>query len=66
MGPVNRRAFLKSAAPAATAGPLLSIGADAQGKPVVNMQLGWLLGGNQIGEVVRQAARLLRRRKASS
>lgn len=51
MGPVDRRDFLKAAALAGVAGPLLSIDAEAQGKPVVNMQLGWLLSGNQIGEV---------------
>ena len=51
MGPFDRRHFLKAAACATAAGPLLSVGADAQGKPVVNLQLGWLLSGNQIGEV---------------
>ena len=51
MGPLDRRQFLKAGAAAAAAGPLLSVGANAQGKPVVNLQLGWILGGNQIGEV---------------
>src|SRR3979409_2376151 len=37
------------------AGPLVSIGVNAQAKPVVNMQLGWLLSGNQIGEVCAKA-----------
>jgi NitT/TauT family transport system substrate-binding protein len=36
---------------AAAAGPLVAIEAGAQGRPVVNLQLGWLLSGNQIGEV---------------
>ena len=31
---------------------LLSIGARAAGKLKINMQLGWLIGGNQLGEVV--------------
>ena len=34
------------------AGALLSIGARAAGKNKINMQLGWLIGGNQLGEVV--------------
>ena len=51
MGPLDRRQFLKAGAAAAAAGPLISLGANAQGKPVVNLQLGWILGGNQIGEV---------------
>jgi NitT/TauT family transport system substrate-binding protein len=32
-------------------GSLLSIGARAAGKTKINMQLGWLIGGNQLGEV---------------
>lgn len=51
MGPVSRRDVLKTAALATVSAPLLSVGANAQGKPLVNMQLGWILGGNQIGEV---------------
>src|SRR6478736_2650247 len=47
---IDRRGFLKSAG-AAAATSLISVDANAQGKPVVNMQLGWLLSGNQIGEV---------------
>jgi NitT/TauT family transport system substrate-binding protein len=31
---------------------LLSIGAHAAGRTKIDMQLGWLIGGNQIGEVV--------------
>ena len=45
----DRRNFLKTAGAAATA--LISVDVYAQAKPVVNMQLGWLLSGNQIGEV---------------
>ena len=33
-------------------GSLMSIGARAAGKQKINMQLGWLIGGNQLGEVV--------------
>lgn len=54
----NRRDLVKGAgviAGAAGFGPLLSTGALAQGKPVVNLQLGWLLSGNQIGEVAAKA-----------
>jgi NitT/TauT family transport system substrate-binding protein len=36
----------------AAGGSLLSIGAHAAGKHKINMQLGWLIGGNQLGEVV--------------
>jgi NitT/TauT family transport system substrate-binding protein len=42
-------------AAAAGAGPLVAIEAGAQGRPVVNLQLGWLLSGNQIGEVCAKA-----------
>src|SRR6478736_3862577 len=47
---IDRRGFLKSAG-AAAATSLISVDVYAQAKPVVNMQLGWLLSGNQIGEV---------------
>ncbi len=50
----HRRDALKlgaSAALAAASAPLASVGVNAQGKPVVNLQLGWLLSGNQLGEV---------------
>jgi NitT/TauT family transport system substrate-binding protein len=47
--------FGASAAAAAAAGPLASVAANAQGKPVVNLQLGWLLSGNQLGEVCAKA-----------
>jgi NitT/TauT family transport system substrate-binding protein len=36
----------------AATGSLLSIQARAADKATVNMQLGWLVGGNQVGEVV--------------
>ena len=53
---IDRRTLLKTAAAAtAAAGGLVSVGASAQGKPVVNMQLGWLFSGNQIGEVCAKA-----------
>ncbi|SIR51282.1 ABC transporter substrate-binding protein [Bosea sp. TND4EK4] len=53
--PNSRRFFLKSAAAVALSGPLLSFEAGAQGKTAVNMQLGWIAGGNQIGEVCAKA-----------
>ena len=50
----NRRRLLTTAAAGGLlgAGNLLSIGASAAGKTKIDMQLGWLIGGNQIGEVV--------------
>src|SRR6266567_4290852 len=55
---LNRRSVVKGglmAAAAAGMGPLLSVDGFSQGKPVVNLQLGWLLSGNQIGEVCAKA-----------
>lgn len=51
---INRRTALKLglAAAGAAAGGFVSVDADAQGRPTVNLQLGWLLSGNQLGEVV--------------
>jgi NitT/TauT family transport system substrate-binding protein len=46
---IGRRTFMASAA--AATGAFLDIEAHAQGRAVVNLQLGWLLSGNQIGEV---------------
>lgn len=54
----TRRRLLNSGAglaAGAALGPLVSVGANAQGKPTVNLQLGWLLSGNQIGEVCAKA-----------
>ena len=49
----NRRALLAaSACGLLGGGSLLSIGVNAAGKAKVDMQLGWLIGGNQIGEIV--------------
>ena len=48
---MDRRNFLKTAAGAAATAPFVSVSALGQGKPTVNLQLGWLLSGNQIGEV---------------
>jgi NitT/TauT family transport system substrate-binding protein len=45
---MDRRDFLKASA---AAGAFVSLDAQAQGRPVINLQLGWLLSGNQIGEV---------------
>ncbi len=54
----NRRDVIKGALTAATAagiGPLLSFEGRADAKSVLNMQLGWLLSGNQLGEVCAKA-----------
>ena len=49
---LDRRTLLKaSAATAAGAGLMVDVGAQAQGRATINLQLGWILGGNQIGEV---------------
>jgi NitT/TauT family transport system substrate-binding protein len=51
---LDRRSLLKSGMALASTtvlGPLVSVEARAQSKPVVNLQLGWLLSGNQLGEV---------------
>src|SRR6266571_1120793 len=55
---IDRRTFLKAASTAigtAAAGAMVSVDAHGQSKPVVNMQLGWLLSGNQLGEVCAKA-----------
>jgi NitT/TauT family transport system substrate-binding protein len=52
--PITRRRLLGATATAgglASAGALLSMQALAQDKAKVNMQLGWIAGGNQIAEV---------------
>src|SRR5260370_20462860 len=46
---VTRRQTLQFAV-AAAAGGFVGIEADAQGRDVINRQLGWLLLGNQLGE----------------
>ena len=51
----DRRQALKGALAVgglAASGGLISIDAFAADKPTVNLQLGWIAGGNQIGEVV--------------
>ncbi len=51
---LTRRSLLGATAAAgglAGAGALLSMSALAQDKAKVNMQLGWIAGGNQIGEI---------------
>lgn len=50
----GRRRLLKTSliAGGLSAGGLLSVNALAQGKARINMQLGWIVGVNQIGEVV--------------
>ncbi len=59
MTTINRRRMMKGAAAigagATVLGPMLSVTGNAQGKPAVNLQLGWLLSGNQIGEVCAKA-----------
>jgi NitT/TauT family transport system substrate-binding protein len=48
----NRREVLKLGAgtTAFAAAVLAQVDVKAQGKPVINLQLGWLLSGNQLGE----------------
>ena len=51
----SRRQLLKTSLVGgglAATGGLLSFGASAQGKSTLNLQLGWIAGGNQMGEVV--------------
>src|ERR1700755_3358643 len=50
----GRRRMLRAftAGALATSGGLLSVRAFAGGLATVNMQLGWVPGGNQVGEVV--------------
>jgi NitT/TauT family transport system substrate-binding protein len=45
---MDRRQFVGSSI---AAGAMIGVDARAQGRPVINLQLGWLLSGNQIGEV---------------
>jgi NitT/TauT family transport system substrate-binding protein len=54
MTDIDRRRFLKASGVAA-ATSFISVDARAQAKPIVNMQLGWILSGNQIGEVCAKA-----------
>jgi NitT/TauT family transport system substrate-binding protein len=51
---IGRRSFLKNSG-AVAAMSFVSVDAHSQAKPVINMQLGWLLSGNQIGEVCAKA-----------
>jgi NitT/TauT family transport system substrate-binding protein len=56
--PIDRRDILKLGAAAAAGfagGSFLSLDAIAEAKPTINLQLGWLLSGNQIGEVCAKA-----------
>lgn len=50
--PSLTRRQLVACGAAAGAGAFLSLSAHGQGKAKINMQLGWIAGGNQIGEVV--------------
>ena len=50
----NRRNAMKFGAGLA-AGAMVGVDAHSQAKPVINLQLGWLLSGNQIGEVCAKA-----------
>ena len=55
---IDRRDLLKLGAAAAAGfagGTFLSLDANAEAKPTVNLQLGWLTSGNQIGEVCAKA-----------
>ena len=49
---VRRRLLTASAGGLLSGGSLLSIGVQAAGRARIDMQLGWLIGGNQLGEVV--------------
>src|SRR5437016_3300622 len=54
----DRRTLLKAASATVgglAAGTFVGIDASAQAKPVGNMQLGWILSGNQLGEVCAKA-----------
>jgi NitT/TauT family transport system substrate-binding protein len=46
----RRRALKLAGAAALGAGGLVGVEAGAQGRAVINLQLGWLLSGNQLGE----------------
>src|SRR5882724_9807441 len=48
----QRRLVLKGAAALAAGGGLLAVEAFGAEHAKVNMQLGWIAGGNQLGEVV--------------
>lgn len=55
---LDRRSLIKSgfaAAAGIAAGNFVSIATHAQARPVVNLQLGWITGGNQLGEVCAKA-----------
>ena len=52
---MDRRHFLGAAAAGVASAPFLSVESFAQGKQTINLQLGWLLSGNQIGEVCAKA-----------
>jgi NitT/TauT family transport system substrate-binding protein len=59
---IDRRGVMRSAAAGlagAALGLLASIGASAQGKPVVNLQPGRLLSGNQIGQAPSSSSLIL-------
>ena len=51
---VNRRDLLAAGA-ALGGGALMNFGTSAQGKTTINLQLGWLVSGNQLGEVAAKA-----------
>jgi len=51
---IDRRKLLAGSASLA-GGTFLSIDAFSQTKPVVNLQLGWIVSGNQVGEVCAKA-----------
>ncbi|WP_439550193.1 ABC transporter substrate-binding protein [Falsiroseomonas sp.] len=48
---LDRRTLLKASAAAAAGTGMMVDVAEAQGRTVINLQLGWITGGNQIGEV---------------
>jgi NitT/TauT family transport system substrate-binding protein len=52
MHDLTRRGFLATGAAAIAGFPLVDVARGAGAPDAVNMQLGWITGGNQIGEVV--------------
>src|SRR5262249_60734822 len=53
---LSRRQVMRWGAGAVAAGAagFVSVTAGAQGKPIINMQLRWVLSGNQLGETFAQ------------
>jgi NitT/TauT family transport system substrate-binding protein len=52
---IDRRKLLLYGAALTGGGVFLDFAAFSETRPVVNLQLGWILGGNQVGEVCAKA-----------